>query len=163
MKAGIVSIALILSSFMHPFHVGVAEIIYNQDNKVLQISQRMFADDLERGIRSAYHNKFDIMAASEAERDSMVLAYLKDHFQVKQQDKGIPIRYLGSEIEEEGLWAYFEIPVDIDEAIMVRNTILLDVFKDQQNLVHVTIGDETLSYLYNSSKKAQTIDLFPQK
>lgn len=157
MKLVLLTLTLLINSFMHPFHVGVTEIAYDQSDKTLQVSQRMFSDDLEKGIRSAYDVSFDIVAANETIRDSLVLQYLNDHFHVKQNRKRLPIRYLGSEMEEEALWIYFEVPAENTSGLTLRNTLLFNEYEDQQNLVHITMGDEMKSYLFKPSDKEQPI------
>jgi hypothetical protein len=157
MKLALFTVLLITNALIHPFHVGVTEITFDEEEKALQISQRMFSDDLEKGIKSAYDISFDIVAASETKRDSLVLQYLNDYFKIKQHKKRLPIRYLGSEMEEEALWIYFEVPVENTSGLTLRNTLLFNEFKDQQNLVHITIGGDMKSYLFKPSDKEQAI------
>ncbi|MGB5930956.1 MAG: DUF6702 family protein [Cyclobacteriaceae bacterium] len=157
MKMVLLTLLLLARTFMHPFHVGVAEIAYDEEEQVIQVSQRMFSDDLEKGISRAYGISFDIIAAGEEKRDSLVLIYLNDHFHVKQQGKRLPINYLGSELAEEALWAYFEVPASSTQGLTLRNTLLFHQFDDQQNLVHITVGKDMKSYLFTPEDKEQPI------
>lgn len=158
MKIALFSLLVMVSTLMHPFHVGITEMSYDAKSHTLQISQRLFSDDLENGISSASGQAFDILEASQAERDSLVLDYLRHRFYVRQKGKRLPLRYLGSEFEEEALWIYFDIPVDDTRHLTLHNTLLFNEFDDQQNLVHITTDDgEIRSYVFDEDEKEQAI------
>ncbi|MFA0961962.1 DUF6702 family protein [Roseivirga sp. BDSF3-8] len=130
---------------------------YNMNRQSIEVSQRMFSDDLEKGIRSAYGISFDILEASQAERDTLIMRYINDNFHLKKNKKRLTIRYLGSEFEEEALWAYFEIPASDTENLSLRNTLLFNEFDDQQNLVHIDRQKDLRSYIFRRSDKEQVI------
>ena len=141
----------LLFNFLHPFHVSVTEISYNNSNKHLEISVRIFADDLENALEKYARTRFDLIdSLNDPSAQKILEMYLKKNFIVKQHGKLTELNFLGSEIDEDVIWSYLESsPVKNPETIWVSNTLLLDLFDDQVNLVHLVIGQNTRSRKYN--------------
>ncbi len=137
--------------FMHPFHVSVTEISYNGHNKHFEISVRIFTDDLENALEKYANTRFDlIQSLNDSSVQKILESYMLSHFVVKQYGKPVPLNFLGSEPDEDVIWSYLESPpVENPASIWVRNTLLLDLFDDQVNLVHLVIGQNTRSRKYN--------------
>ena len=49
---------VIVTSFWHPFHVSVCEIYHNSKTNSLEISMKLFTDDLELSIQQKGHADF---------------------------------------------------------------------------------------------------------
>src|SRR3954470_7165735 len=94
-------INLIVLLFLHPIHVSVTEIEYSDKNKSLQITTRIFIDDLELSIRKQTKlESLDLLEPGPGmTKDQLVKAYLKEHFKVSIDGKPATINYLASEIE----------------------------------------------------------------
>ena len=53
MNAYIVSVVFLLAtSFLHPIHISITDVNFNQDRNALEIVTKVFLDDLENEIRS---------------------------------------------------------------------------------------------------------------
>ncbi len=140
----------IFMHFMHPFHISVTEVSFNENNKHLEISIRIFSDDLEKVLEQYGKMGFDLIKSM---NDTMVLteleSYLESNFIIKENDSIIPWYFLGAKADGDVVWCFIESePVKAPETIWVRNTLLLDLFDDQINLVHLTIGNTTRSTKY---------------
>jgi len=125
----------------HPVHISVSEINYSEKDKALQITSRIFIDDLELSIRN--HRKepeMDLLAPKNGlTTDLLVSEYLKDHFKIKLDGKPQKMKLLGHEVEDVAIVCYIEIEnVKKTKAIEVFNDIITETFDDQSNLVHVT-------------------------
>jgi hypothetical protein len=136
------SIALIYVGWLvsaHPFFISLTEIRQNPSSKNLEVAQKIFWDDLEVSL-SAYHKEsFDILnPKDEKTLNSKIGSYLTSHFEIWVDGKRVSLNYLGFEVEEEAIWAYYESnPVSISSQIEVRNSILLQETDSQQNIVHM--------------------------
>jgi len=135
---------------MHPFHISVTEVSFNEDNKHLEISIRIFSDDLERALKQYGEMEFDIINSL---NDTVVLteleSYLEANFIIKENEITIPLYFLGAKANGDEVWCFIESEtVNAPETLWVRNTLLLDLFDDQINLVHLTIGNTTRSTKY---------------
>ena len=127
--------------FFHPVHVSVTEINYNEKSKALQITSRIFIDDLELSIRSKLKQpELDILEPTNGlTTDKMVSEYLNDHLKVKLDGKPQKLHYLGHEAEDFAIVCYIEIEnVKKFKSIDVFNDVITEIFEDQSNLVHVT-------------------------
>src|SRR5882762_5937289 len=73
----------------HPVHVSVSEINYSEKDKALQITSRIFIDDLELSIRNNRKEpEMDLLAPKNGlTTDQLVSEYLKGHFKIKLDGK----------------------------------------------------------------------------
>ncbi len=133
-------LALILY-LLHPIHVSVTEIEYNEKNKSLEIISRIFIDDLELSVRKQVNNEsLDLLSPGvEKTTDQLVSDYLRGHFIVKLDGKVSKISYLAHEIDGLAMICYLEIEgVRKFKTIEVTNSVIQEIHGDQSNLVHVT-------------------------
>ena len=126
--------------FFHPVHVSVSEINYSEKDKALQITSRIFVDDLELGIRARRKEpELDILAPKGITTDELVMDYLNEHFKIKLDGKLQKLKLLGHETEDAALICYIEIEnVKKFKSLEVFNDIITEIHSDQSNLVHVT-------------------------
>lgn len=149
MKTLLVILLLFDTSFIavHPMHVSVTEIEFDEKEHELEIMMRIFVDDLENAIREeTNHQSLDLAKATEPEKRSIVGNYLEKHFTVSLDGKAQTLKYLGQEIEGEAMICYIQAPnVKKWKTIEVSNSILMNIFDDQSNLVHVTVVEKVKS------------------
>ncbi|WP_421763875.1 DUF6702 family protein [Ekhidna sp.] len=145
-----ITMALIaFQALVHPFHVSVSDIKYKEDKKVLQISMRIFLDDLELALQAYSGNeKLDI-----TKKENWVFVnenlerYVLDRLKLwDEKGKEFELNYVGAEIEEDVMWCYIEIEkVKKLKQVKVWNSILHEVWNDQENLVHFRAFDDVQS------------------
>jgi hypothetical protein len=139
------NLILIISGLLiqHPFHVSVCDIEFNKEAKALQVSQRMFLDDLEITLNKRYNQRLVIDDPGTISlRDSLLANYLSESLIIIVNGKTHTGNYLGSEIEEDGLWCYIEFEgIRKLKSIEIINTVLLETFDDQANIIHFATGD----------------------
>lgn len=140
---------MIFQSLIHPFHVSVSDIKYKEDKKVIQISMRIFLDDLELALQSYTGNeKLDITKEEDWDfiKESLkpyVLGRLKVW---DAKDREYELSWVGAEKEEDVMWCYIEIEkVKKLERVKVWNSVLHEVWGDQENLVHFRAFDDVKS------------------
>ena len=145
-----ITCALILfQALVHPFHVSVSDIKYKEDKKAIQISTRIFLDDLEMALRAYTGNdRLDIMDKGSWDFVNTNLEkYLLDRMKLwDEKGKEYELNYIGAEIEEDVMWAYLEVEkVKKLKEVKVWNSILYEVWSDQENLVHFRAFDKVQS------------------
>jgi hypothetical protein len=141
-----ISIFSLLS--LHPIHVSVTEIEFDEKDKALEIMMRVFMDDLELTLRNELRDpELDIMKPKNGKTtDQMASEYLKKHFKVTLDNKLQVANFLGHEEEGDAFIFYIEVPkVKKFKTIQVQNSIIQETHDDQSNLVHVTVRDNTKS------------------
>ena len=141
----------VVSSFsmvFHPLHISVCEIDHDTNRNALEITTRIFTDDLELQIRTEEGDEqIDIInGINNKDRNRLIEAYLKRHITIWLDGTETAFKYLGSEEENGAMYCYMEITgVEKLGKVGVKNSILIDVFRDQVNLVHVSQGDKIKS------------------
>ncbi len=139
---------LSLLSYLHPVHMSVTEINYSEKDKALQITSRIFIDDLELSIRRELKDEdLDLLKPSNGKTtDQLVSAYLAKHLKVKVDGKQVVQKYLGSEVEDVAIICYIEIPnIKKLKTIEPFNDVIQETHADQSNLVHVTYKEKLKS------------------
>lgn len=142
--------------FFHPLHLSVSEIFHNPETKSLEITQRIFADDLEEALRHFSKRRIDVLNPKDPEAFSMVLQqYLNHNFQLQLNGKVIKPNYIGYEVEDDALWVYMEVPkVKKLKEIAVQNTLFFEMFDDQTNLINVDIEGKIRSLKLTEGEKS---------
>lgn len=139
-----------LTSFVaHKFYVSIYQINYNQDKKILQITTRIFTDDLNRMLEKKYNKKTNLGEKNETPEDIQLMnLYLLDNFSIKINGQQKTISFVSKELETNVLIGYYSIK-DIAKikTIEIQNTTLLDLNSQQQNIIQTTIYGKKESLL----------------
>jgi hypothetical protein len=139
-------------SWMHPYYISMTEIEQDKQNNTLEISVRIFTDDLEKTIRTTYSGKVDLLNKDEkANSEKLIQQYITKHLSLKVDGKVLDLEFDGFESEEGSIWSYFECPnISSLKTLEVNNTILYDYKQEQVNFIHVkALGyDETIKLDY---------------
>ena len=150
---------LVLPSFiltsLHPLHVSVTEIEMDHKDKRLEIMMRVFMDDLEVTLREKYKTPdLDVLNPKGRTLDQMMDEYLKQHFKIALDNKAQAMKYLGHEQEGDAFIFYIEVDkVKKWKTIQIQNDIIMEIYDDQSNLVHVT-SNETVRSLRLTTKRS---------
>ncbi|UII22601.1 DUF6702 family protein [Fulvivirga ligni] len=144
------------SSWVHPMHVSVCEINFNQKDHSLEFTHHIFIDDLEKSFRQSFNKPYlDINNPDVGKTtDELVAAYMKKHFKVTVNGKSALPKYLGHEVENDAIYTYMELDgVKTLSSIRIFNDVLTEVYDDQVNLVHVEIGEDISSMKLTPQRK----------
>tara|TARA_B100001245_G_C22875145_1_gene420828 strand:- start:1301 stop:1762 length:462 start_codon:yes stop_codon:yes gene_type:complete len=144
---------LFLFLLLHPYHVSVTEIRYDEEVKSLQITERIFLDDLEEGLRAANNDEKFVIMEDSLQTHEYLAAYFKENFEVGINGANSTYEYLGGEVEDDVIWCYIEV-TDVAEleSIQLTNKVLTETFDDQKNLVHFKIGGEKKSFILSQKE-----------
>lgn len=132
----------------HPFFVSMTEVNYVPKEKTMEISVRIFTDDLENTIKNLHkgypldilHPKDSVLA------NKWVDQYIKSRLQVRVNNVVRPMQFIGYEQQEESIWIYFEIKnVPEPKQVHVFNTLLYDYKKEQINMIRFKNGNKEKS------------------
>jgi len=148
------------TSLVHPLHVSVCEIEFDEKNKSLEIVQRIFIDDLEEEMRKRLNQpNLDITEPQQGEStDELLKAYLAQKLSIQVNDKDKAFQYLGHEIEGDAFYCYLEVEkVKKLKSIKVINHILIDHFDDQTNIVHVKVSGKNRSMKLSAQKQSDIL------
>lgn len=140
----------------HDFHVSVAQVEYRKG--ALQASFKIFSDDLVRALEQHHQEKVALDSPG-ARLDSLAAGYLADHVSWESPDQPDPdFSFVGleSEVGITYLYASWHFPRR-PARLTVSNTLLLELFKDQRNLLNVEIDQELHSAYCTPDEPTQTL------
>lgn len=144
---------LTLASFeMHKFYVSIYQINYASEKKMLQITSRIFIDDLNEGLYQKYKKKTHLGEQNESPEDLVLMKkYISDHFSIKVNGQIKTIQYLSKELEGNVIICYYNIKnISKIKTIEIQNTVLLDLNEEQQNIIQTTINGKKESLLLSN-------------
>jgi hypothetical protein len=135
------------SKKLHPLHVSVTEINHNATDKTLEISCKLFTDDFEKVLAQNYKTKVDLINPPDRPAmEKLVNDFIHTHLTLKVDGKQVPLLYIGYEKDKDAIYSYYQVDnVASVKKIEVNNNILHELFTDQINLMHVTVGGKRKS------------------
>ena len=137
-------VPLFAFSSLHKFYVSITQINYIQDKQSVQITSRIFIDDFENALR-ARHGK-DITLAEKNEGqiiNTHIEQYLKENIAIKINNSHTKLQFIGKEYEGDIMICYIEIEgIKNIASFEISNSVLFDLFKDQQNIVKTKINSK---------------------
>ncbi|OIQ22550.1 MAG: hypothetical protein BM557_00760 [Flavobacterium sp. MedPE-SWcel] len=140
----------------HKFYVAVFQMDYVADKNVIQMTSRVFIDDLENAFKEEYKKKFYLGTSKELpEAKKYIEAYFLENIEVDINGKPTTIKYLGREVEEDVLVCYYTIPTpNTIELLEIKNTTLFGTYEEQENMMHININNNKKSLLltFNNPK-----------
>jgi hypothetical protein len=162
------SIGFILMSLVvftgagHKFYVSITQIDVNTQSHKLEISARIFSDDLDASILDETGQNLRLGSGREHPKsDSLLMDYLLPRLNFKQGGSVVEYAFIGKEVEADVTWIYLESRKEIStsEPLTIRNGLLLELFPDQKNLVNVKVNKQTISRIHTKSHTEFSTDL----
>ena len=155
-------IYIITSLFLiHPYYVSVSESVFNKDVSSLQITKKIFFDDLELVLQNENNNEnFDILNSEKDLVNSYIERYIKKNMFFMVDGKPKEINYLGHEVINSRINSYFEIMnIKKIETIEIKDTSLLNYFDTQENLTYFEIDNQRFTLRLRKNNVSKKIEL----
>ena len=151
--------AVLLMAAAHPFHVSICMIDHNAETNGIEITHKIFCDDLNLALEDL--GVVNPRLGTEREHKDVEMyieRYLRTNFSLKLDGEEIEWKWIGREVEDDVLWVYLEgkhtnTPVEAE----VTNTILIEVFEDQSNLTHVKVKQATKTMHFNRAEMTKRL------
>ncbi len=144
----LVSLALIQE---HDIHLSVCDIEYLSSGKKVELTMKIFYDDLLEavGLRMGEELPEDYKSA-----DELIEKFINNHFVIIVNGEKKSLIYIDSYSYPPAVWSTleFEQKEEIRE-VRIVNTILLELFSDQKNLVNVSYGNKKHVIAMDHKKK----------
>ncbi|TAF62608.1 MAG: hypothetical protein EAZ58_12340 [Flavobacterium sp.] len=157
---GLFFLTISLSSFeMHKFYVAIFQVQFVPEKKRIQITSRIFLDDLNKALEKKYHKKTSIGIGSEKPEELVLLKkYFSENLILKVNGQSQPLNYISSEVEEDVLVTYLTIKeIAKIQNLNIQNSLLMDWNSDQQNIMHFTANGTKNSLNFSDSSKIQML------
>ena len=147
----ILLIPLFAFTTAHKFYVSVTNVGYSEKNDALQITSRVFIDDLDKLLKERYDIDAKLSTVEESElSDEYLEKYLRAKFSVEINEKTRPYKLIGRKYDNDVCIFYLEIEaIDLPaiKSIQIENQLLTDMFDEQQNVIHFKINEKKKSFV----------------
>ncbi len=134
--------------------MAIYQVNFVAEKKRLQITTRIFVDDLDLALEKKYLKKFYLGEEKETPEQLILLQkYLNENLSIKVNGQSKAIRFLSKELDTDVLVCYLSIKeVSKINSLEIRNAILVNWNSDQQNIMHINVlGVKNSLLLTNSS------------
>ena len=148
------------SAGVHKFYVSVFQLEYAPAKKQLQITSRVFIDDLDAALTKKYGKKLYLCTTKEIpEATNYLKHYFAEKMHIKINGVAKALVFKTRETENDVLLCYFTVPADVAiTSLQVDNTFLLDAYSEQQNIIHTKINGSKKSLLLTNDTPSGTIE-----
>lgn len=142
-KTLIYSIYLLLFNYNngHPIYISSTEIAYKEKAKSIEITVKIFSDDLEKVLSDQLKKKIEIGTDREdSKTDEYISEYLNKHFHIHADNKKLNYKLIGRENGSKSdmfaMYLYLEVKnIKPFKNLQVENSILIDEFYNQLNFI----------------------------
>ncbi|WP_417356680.1 DUF6702 family protein [Flavobacterium sp.] len=140
---------LLTAAMAHKYYVAVFLVEHAPAKKQLQITARVFVDDLDAALSKKYDRELYLATKKEASGiDDYLAAYFSEKIKIKVNGSEKAISFLGHEIEDDVLIGYFTVEAKGKlKDLEIKNTLLFESFPDQQNIINTNINSNKKSLL----------------
>jgi len=148
---------VLCSSFtLHKFYMAIYQVNPNVAKKRLEITARIFVDDLNAALDKKYKTKHFLGTDKQSTTDTEDLKkYLLEQLKITVNHQGKPLTFKSSELDGNVMVCYLNC-ADVAKVaqIEVQNEILTEVFNEQENMMH---------FQFNGDKHTLVLDLEKSK
>ncbi|WP_396212454.1 DUF6702 family protein [Flavobacterium sp.] len=144
---------LVFSSFgLHKFYTAIYQIEFVPKKKMIQITTRIFIDDLNEALEKKYKQKVFIATKNESPQDTeLIKKYFAEKFQIKVNGKVKPMNFVSKEVEENVVICYLSIKeISKIKMLEIENSIITEVHNEQQNIIQANFNGQKHSLLLTS-------------
>ncbi|WP_298120685.1 DUF6702 family protein [Flavobacterium sp.] len=136
----------------HKFYVGIYQINHDAKKKMIQVTARIFVDDINDALEKKFHKKTFLGEKNESTEDENLLKkYLSEKFQLKVNGEKKPLTFLSKEMENNVLICYLNIrEISKIKTLEVENSIITEIYDEQQNIIQANFNGEKKNLLLTS-------------
>ncbi len=148
----------IIALRLHPFYMSITQVDHRPETESLEISMKVFIDDLEKALEKQNGKPLHLCTPSEIkEADTWIQQYLKSHFKITINQIPISWQWVGKEKEDDAVWIFIEAR-NIKEVryFQLTNSVLTEIFDSQNNIVHLNMYAKKKSYILSRSTPSFT-------
>lgn len=153
---GVILFVMLTAFTVHKFYISIYQINFVPQKKRLEITTRIFIDDLNKTLQLKYAKATHIGEPEETQEDvTLMNQYLSEKFSIKVNGTKKPFVFMSKELENNVVIGYYKIN-DIPKinSLEIKNTSLMEVFTDQQNIIQTTFNGKKQSLLLTNEKSS---------
>jgi len=153
----IIVAAAVHSAGLHRFHTTLTRIDYNQDEKLYEISIRLFTHDLVPLLERRSGKRVDLEKTFNV--DEMIQGYLAENFVLTDKKGAVKqLKWIGKEVETDSIRVFVESPATENlEGYKLKNTLFFESFPEQSNLVVCLYDGKKADLMFKVGDKIKEI------
>jgi hypothetical protein len=143
---------------VHRFYLSLSEVRVDTKKQTLDVSCKLFTDDLEDALLKKYSKKIDLASSSKSkDAQAVVSKYINENFRINIGGKLQTLVLVGFETEADATWCYLEtVPFTAKGKVSILNTLLYDYLPEQTNMINFYWDEvEKTAKLANPEKMAE--------
>jgi hypothetical protein len=106
--------------------------------------------------------ELDLLELDSAMLNALLQRYLLENLRFTSNKEVLHLHYLGSQKKDDGMWCFLEYEnLSPFDEIVVFNSLLINAFEDQENLVHFRKNKIVKSLRLNHKNKIGTVNWYP--
>ena len=150
----------VVSSFaMHKFYVSIYQINHNVSKKRIEVTSRIFIDDLNKVLSKHYAKKVAVCEPSEAKEDAdLMKKYLIEKINIKINGRTKSLIFKYKELETNVVVCYFVINyISKIKTFEIENAAMLALNAEQQNIIQTNINGQKNSLLFTINQYSEML------
>ena len=162
MRRAVAALLLLLPllAWAHTYHASITELRYNPAKKQVEISLKVFTDDLEKALSQGQPSTVHLDEQPRA--SALAAAYLQRTLRLgTRPGEVLPLQFMGMQHEADAYWLYARAPLPATgrplSSLRLRQGVLLDLFADQMNIVNFEAGGQKQSLLFRAGNEEQEV------
>lgn len=144
----------------HPIHISVTNLEIEEDSNRIEYSIRLYSDDFQTLINFKYNTllSFANQTRMTTKEQSAIIDYISKKFMIQVNNDTLVSEFLAWKVESELVWLSFCAKLhEKIEFIKIENSIMLDSFEDQTNLLIAQEGEKQSALEFNKRNTIQRI------
>lgn len=146
------------ASNLHRYHTSLTRIDYNENDKLYEISIRLFTHDLAPLLEKRNGGK-RVELEKSAEGDKLIHDYLIENFVLNDKNGAAKtLKWVGRETDSDAVVVYLEADAaETLEGLQLKNTVFFDRHAEQTNIVVCRYGGKKADLLFKVGDKFKEI------
>ncbi len=135
----------------HKFYLSNTSIEFNAQTRAIEITSKIFTDDLEHAIEAQCYRYHSLYPQS-PEVFELVKKYIGEKLSLQVAGRNVVLNFIGYSVDNDMTTLFIEGNYFDPNQVVVNNTILLDLYSDQQNIVEVRWGGQSKREYFTRDK-----------
>lgn len=152
--AAVMLVSASMTATAHNFHMGMADISYNQRTGSTEIVHTYTGHDLTTLLTELNGRQIDL---GRADSEAVLRRYVEKQFTITRADgKRLPLQWIGAKVDADSVVIFQEVPnARLAKGDRIHNAVLIDFIPSQKNTVNVQTGGTTRTLIFDQKSVDQ--------
>lgn len=132
------------------FFTSITKVEYVSSSKTLKVSSKVNLEHIEQVLgKKVNSNDFDLALNK----------YLQNNVKISINDTAVNFTFSSKNPDGNVVWIYYEVPeINSVSSITIRNSLLLDIYPDQQNFINFIVNGQKKSLVCKKGSESGKIN-----